>query len=52
MFGELVALDIIDHTHNQQGRKAFKKLFTMAFIGFPDWYEAIEDSFLNAFRPC
>jgi steroid delta-isomerase-like uncharacterized protein len=43
MFGELVAPDIIDHTHNQQGRKAFKKLFTMAFIGFPDWYEAIED---------
>jgi steroid delta-isomerase-like uncharacterized protein len=43
LFDELVAPDIIDHTHNQQGREAFKKLFTMAFVGFPDWYEAIEE---------
>jgi C-1 hydroxylase len=43
VFDELVAPDFVDHTHNQQGREEFKKLFTMAFEGFPDWYEAIED---------
>jgi C-1 hydroxylase len=43
VFEELVAPDFIDHTHQQQGRDKFKKLFTMAFEGFPDWYEEIED---------
>jgi steroid delta-isomerase-like uncharacterized protein len=43
VFDELVSPDIIDHTHNQKGRDKFKKLFTMAFVGFPDWYEDIED---------
>ncbi|MCK4498753.1 ester cyclase [Candidatus Bathyarchaeota archaeon] len=43
VFDDLVAPDVIDHTHQQQGREEFKKLFTMAFVGFPDWYEAIED---------
>lgn len=43
IFDELVAPDIIDHTHQQRGREKFKKLFTMAFVGFPDWHEAIED---------
>ena len=43
VFDELVAPDFVDHTHQQQGREKFKKLFTMAFEGFPDWYEEIED---------
>ena len=43
IFEELVASDFVDHTHQQQGREKFKKLFTMAFEGFPDWYEEIED---------
>jgi steroid delta-isomerase-like uncharacterized protein len=43
IFEELVAADFIDHTHQQTGREKFKKLFTMAFEGFPDWYEEIED---------
>ena len=38
IFEELVAPDFIDHTHQQKGREKFKKLFTMAFEGFPDWY--------------
>ena len=43
IFEELVSPDFVDHTHQQQGRDKFKKLFTMAFEGFPDWYEEIED---------
>ena len=43
LFDDLVAPDYIDHTHNQQGREPFKQLFTLAFGGFPDWHEAIED---------
>ena len=43
IFEELVAPDFVDRTHRQQGRAEFKKLFTMAFEGFPDWYEEIED---------
>jgi len=43
IFEELVAPDYIDHVFEQQGREGFKKLFTMAFEGFPDWHEAIED---------
>jgi C-1 hydroxylase len=43
IFEELVASDFIDHTHRQKGREKFKKLFTMAFVGFPDWHEEIED---------
>jgi len=43
IFDALVAPDFIDHTHQQKGREPFKKLFTMAFEGFPDWYEEIED---------
>ena len=43
IFEELVAPDFVDHTHQQQGRDKFKKLFTMAFEGFPDWYEEIGD---------
>ncbi len=43
VFEELVALDFVDRTHNQRGREKFKELFTMAFKGFPDWHETIED---------
>jgi len=43
IFEELVAPDYVDHTHEQQGRDKFKQLFTLAFEGFPDWYESIED---------
>jgi predicted ester cyclase len=43
VFEELVAPDYYDHLFQQHGREAFKELFTMAFKGFPDWYEAIED---------
>jgi len=43
IFDELVAPDYIDHGFEQQGRENLKQLFTMAFEGFPDWYEAIED---------
>ena len=43
IFDELVATDYFDHVFEQQGREALKQLFTMAFEGFPDWYESIED---------
>ncbi|MHA1958727.1 MAG: ester cyclase [Candidatus Thorarchaeota archaeon] len=43
VFDELVAPDYYDNLFQQRGREAFKDLFTMAFKGFPDWYEAIED---------
>ena len=43
LFEELVAPDYVDHQHQQQGREPFIKLFTLAFEGFPDWHEAIED---------
>jgi steroid delta-isomerase-like uncharacterized protein len=43
IFEELVAEDYIDHVFEQTGRDALKSLFTMAFEGFPDWFEAIED---------
>ena len=43
IFEELVAPDYIDHTHHTEGRDAFKNLFTMAFEGFPDWYEEIQE---------
>jgi predicted ester cyclase len=43
IFEELVAPDYIDHTHQTRGRKDFKNLFTLAFNGFPDWYENIEE---------
>jgi C-1 hydroxylase len=43
IFEELVAPDFVDRTHQQQGRDKFKKLFTLAFEGFPDWQEEIED---------
>jgi len=43
VFEELVAPDFVDRTHNQRGREKFKELFTMAFKGFPDWHETIED---------
>jgi len=39
VFEELVAANFIDHTHQQHAREKFKKLFTMAFEGFPDWYK-------------
>jgi predicted ester cyclase len=43
IFEELVAPDYYDHAFEQKGRENLKKLFTMAFEAFPDWYEAIED---------
>ena len=43
VFDELVAPDYLDHTHQQQGLESFRQLFTLAFEGFPDWYEEIED---------
>jgi predicted ester cyclase len=43
LFDDLVAPDYVDHQHQQQGREDFIKLFTLAFQGFPDWYESIED---------
>ncbi|XHH09840.1 MAG: ester cyclase [Candidatus Bathyarchaeia archaeon] len=43
IFDTLVASDYFDHTHKQQGREKIKQLFTMAFEGFPDWHETIED---------
>lgn len=43
IFEELVAPDYIDHTHQTKGREDFKYLFTLAFNGFPDWYENIEE---------
>jgi len=43
LFDDLVAPDYIDHTHQQQGREPFKHLFNLAFGGFPDWHEDVED---------
>jgi len=43
IFETLVSPNYVDHTHKQQGREEFKQLFTMAFQGFPDWHETIED---------
>ena len=43
IFEDLVAPDYFDHIFQQQGRENLKKLFTIAFEAFPDWYEAIED---------
>ena len=43
IFEELVVPDYIDHTHQTKGREDFKHLFTLAFNGFPDWYENIEE---------
>jgi predicted ester cyclase len=43
IFEELVAEDYYDHVFEQRGRDNLKQLFTTAFEGFPDWYEAIED---------
>jgi predicted ester cyclase len=43
VFEELVAPDYYDHLFQQKGRDKFKEMFTMAFEGFPDWYEAIQD---------
>ncbi|MDN7024502.1 ester cyclase [Methanoculleus sp. FWC-SCC1] len=43
VFDDLVAPDYVDHTHRQQGRENFRQLFTLAFEGFPDWHERIED---------
>ena len=43
VFDELVADDYFDNLFQQRGREPFRELFTMAFKGFPDWYEAIED---------
>jgi C-1 hydroxylase len=43
VFEELVAEDYFDHLFQQKGRNKFKEMFTMAFQGFPDWYEAIQD---------
>ena len=43
VFDELVSPDYYDHLFQQRGREPFRELFTMAFKGFPDWYEAIED---------
>jgi len=43
IFEELVVSDYIDHTHQTTGREDFKRLFTMAFNGFPDWYEEIQE---------
>ena len=42
IFDELVAEDYYDHVFEQRGREHLKQLFTTAFVGFPDWYEAIE----------
>jgi predicted ester cyclase len=43
VFDELVADDYFDNLFQQRGREPFRELFTMAFKGFPDWHEAIED---------
>jgi C-1 hydroxylase len=43
VFDELVAPDYMDHTHQQQGLESFRQLFALAFEGFPDWYEKVED---------
>jgi steroid delta-isomerase-like uncharacterized protein len=43
VFDELVSPEYVDHTHEQRGRDQFKRLFTLAFEGFPDWYESIDD---------
>jgi len=43
IFEDLVAVDYIDHTHQQRGRDNFIHLFTLAFRAFPDWHEQIED---------
>ena len=43
IFEELVAPDYFDHVFEQKGRENLKTLFTLAYEGFPDWYENIED---------
>jgi C-1 hydroxylase len=52
VFEELVAPDFIDQTHQQQGRDKFKKMFTMAFDGFPDWHEEIENKVTEGEKVC
>ena len=39
---DFVAPDYVDHT-NQVGLEGLKQLFNMAFKGFPDFHETIED---------
>ena len=43
VFEELVSPDYFDNLFQQKGRNKFKEMFTMAFQGFPDWYESIQD---------
>ena len=50
IFEELVAPDYVDHTHQTEGRESFKQLFTLAFNGFPDWYENIEEIIVEGDR--
>jgi len=42
LFDEFIAPDYVDHT-NQVDRDGLKQLLTMAFAGFPDLHETIED---------
>ena len=42
LFDDFVAPDYVDHT-NQVDREGLKQLFIMAFKGFPDMHETIED---------
>ncbi|MCW4019230.1 MAG: ester cyclase [Candidatus Bathyarchaeota archaeon] len=43
VFDDLVSPEYVDRTHQVQGREKFKQLFTLAFQGFPDWHETVED---------
>ncbi len=40
---DLVALDFVDHTHQEQGLESLKQRLMMGFKAFPDWHETIED---------
>jgi predicted ester cyclase len=42
LFDEFMAPDYFDHT-NKVDREGLKLLFKIAFTGFPDWHETIED---------
>ena len=43
IFEKLVSPDYVDHTHGTKGRESFKELFTLAFEGFSDWFEDIQE---------
>jgi predicted ester cyclase len=43
LLDEFVASDFVDHTHQLQGREAYKQFVASIGKGFPDFHETIKD---------